>query len=121
VTLWHYTCDHGRAALGESGRVIPAHRITDRATAPTGRYAWFTDLGTPVREALGLTMNLTTCDRTAHRYRVTDEASVVPWMEVRRDFPADWREGLEGIPGARPRHWWVAVGPVPVVLDERPG
>lgn len=117
MTLWHYTCDHGRAALGESGWVVSARALG--ADTPTGRYGWFTDLGTPIRDALGLTMALVTCDRTAHRYRVTDEAGVVRWASVRRDFPADWREDLEGGPGARPRHWWVAVDPVAVVLDER--
>lgn len=120
--MWHYTCDHGRAALGVRGWVVPAHLWAPRTDPyPTGQWAWFTDLATPNRDALGLTMNLTKCDRTAYRYRVTDEAHVVPWMHVRRHVPGALRDDLESAPGARPRHWWVSVEPVPVVLDQRPG
>lgn len=115
--LWHYTCDHGRWAIGRVGLVYPAHHLTTRALPPTGRYAWFTDLSAPIRDALGLTQHLAQCDRTAHRYRVTDPAGIVPWTAVRRDFPPLWRVDLEWTSGARPKHWYVSEEPVPVELD----
>lgn len=113
--LFHYTCrDHGFAGIGTSGFVIPpALRHPDRDVDPL---AWFTDLTRPNRDALGLTMHTTTCDRTTYRYRVTDTAQISRWTDVRRSHPL--AALLEGVPGARPAHWFVAVDSVPVVLDQ---
>ena len=71
----------------------------------------------PLREALGLTMNQIDCDRTAHRYRVTDDSAVLPWTAVARSMPREQREDLELAPGARPRHWYVATVSVQVTYD----
>lgn len=110
--LWHYTCDHGRAGIDATeGFVVPARYQTDKVAGGPGEYAWFTDLATPARDALGLTSQILHCDRTAHRYRVTDATDVVPWTEVRRQWL--WAEELESAPGARPRHWFVATVAVP--------
>lgn len=137
--LFHYTCAHGRKALGDHGDVMPAVMVNpDLAEKFTalhilGRLAWFTDLSpapgfvTPreFREALGLTMNFTTCDRTRYRYRVTIEDGIEnglrPWTAVRHLYPAHIVAELEEAPGARPRHWWVADRPVPVIYERRRG
>jgi len=118
--LWHYTCEHGWASLGEEGYVIPGRKLSERATTMAGQFSWFTDLAVPIRDALGLTQQLAKCDRTAYRYRVTDPVDVWPWVEWARLIPRDDRVALEAAPGARPKHWYVAVLPVPVVLDLRP-
>lgn len=116
MTLYHYTCDHGYAALGDAGNLVPAYDLApDRLEQWwPARLVWLTDLAVPDRDALGLTRRIARCDRTAYRYRVTDEADVSPWIRVRRSFPA---EELEWQAGVRPRHWYVSGVPVPVVLD----
>ena len=114
MTYWHYTCDHGRAALGDAGIVHPAKYLTDRPMPWPGRFAWFTDMDTPQPAALGLTRILVSCDRTAHRYRVTDDTHLTPWSDFARNLPRAVRDELELEPGARPRHWWVALLGVPV-------
>jgi hypothetical protein len=117
--LWHYTCDHGRAAIGTAGLLKPAQELTTRQLPWPAGFVWLTDLATPNAHALGLTRYLVACDRTAHRYRVTDEQSATPWLAIRRQVPAAWRDELEGAPGAMLRHWYVSSQHVAVVLDER--
>jgi hypothetical protein len=107
TVLYHYTCEHGRAGI--DGLLVPG---------PDG-FIWLTDMAYPNRDALGLTMNYTRCDRTRYRYRVTDNSGAVPWTTVRRSARPAWREWIEEAPGVRPRHWWIAIDPVPVVLDPR--
>lgn len=121
--LYHYTCTHGRKALGDLGDVVPAAYLEPAlAGGFLSRLAWFTDLATPDRGALGLTMNLTTCDRTRYRYRVTIKPSIAaglrPWTDVRRLYPRDLVRDLETAP-ADPAHWWVADRPVPVIYERR--
>jgi len=72
---------------------------------------------TPNRDALGLTMALTHCDRTAYRYRVTDRTHAMRWMFARSAIRADLVAELEAAPGVRPRHWYVSTVPVPVEFD----
>jgi hypothetical protein len=118
LTLYHYTCRHGRAALGRSGLVLPASQLTTRAVPWPAMFAWFTDLAEPDPHALGLTSYLVKCDRTAHRYRVTDATDVATWLRVARNLTRAQRDTLELEPGARPLLWYVATTAVPVVLDE---
>lgn len=126
LQLWHYTCDHGHDAIGQSGYL---RSIVDLATAEKlaarglpsefGRWIWLTDLDTPVRGALGLTSHILGCDRTAHRYRVTwptGAADIQPWTTVRRLAPRDLLASLEQ-GDARPRHWYVSRHPVGVEYD----
>lgn len=108
MAFWHYTCDHGHEGI--DGLVVPGGLV-----GTPSEVAWFTDLGRPIREALGLTSHLLSCDRTAYRYRVVDPSPLVPWVEVRRRYP--WAAAIELAPGARPRHWLVATEPVAVTLD----
>lgn len=133
--LFHYTCGHGRKGLGDMGLVKP-YTLLVKDTLTTSdlgldpilqwlqQRVWFTDMATPNRDALGLTMNYTRCDRTKWRYRLTvppAEAGLEAWMEARDHVPATIRDLLERSPGARPRHWWVAHNrEVPVIYDRWP-
>jgi hypothetical protein len=122
VTLYHYTCDHGRRLLGDNGKLLTP---LDLGADPEGLLPrerpllgliWLTDLDHPNAAALGLTKRRLICDRTVHRYRVTG-GGPVRWLTVRRGF-SDWfRDGLESAAGALPAHWWVSQTPVPVVYD----
>lgn len=111
LDLWHYTCAHHVSGILTDGVVKPM--------APQGfpSLAWFTDLSVPHRDALGLTSTMLACDRTAHRFRVSARADVLPYVRIRRDLPARWREALETAEGAMPMHWWVSPVPVPVVYS----
>lgn len=92
-TLWHYTCDHGHAGLGQGGLVLPGVDLGGplRGNVWLSALSWFTDLDAPIRDGLGLTMRLARCDRTRWRYRVTDRANVRPWLPERgRCCPLGW-------------------------------
>lgn len=111
--LYHFTCDHGAAGIHSDGYVRPAVDLTDKELPLSGQFAWFTDLLIPDRNGLGLTSHILGCDRTAHRFRVTDMTEVERWTNVRRYHPEMARE-LEFAPGAMPMHWWLSTKPVPV-------
>lgn len=105
--LYHYTCDHGHEAITDTLR-------------PNGwplQVVWLTDLDLPMRDALGLTSHSLSCDRTAHRYRVTDANTAAPWSTYRRTIDPLVAHALESTPGVKPMHWWVSVAPVPVAYD----
>jgi hypothetical protein len=114
VTLYHYTCDdHGLPGIREAGEL----RINARSPLPL---LWLTDLEVPDRNALGLTSNYISCDRTAVRITVTDHPGVVPWWRWRRAHPEAraFASALEAAWGARPAHWFVSESPLPVELRE---
>jgi hypothetical protein len=119
--LYHYTCDHGQAHLGDSGELLSGWDQVNakrrRILPPTARFIWMTDMVRPLINPLGLTRQFITCDRTAHRYRVLDRTKVMWWCDVRRHVPAEWRDLLETSEGARPAHWFVSLDPVPVAYD----
>lgn len=129
TTWWHYTCIHARNEIGETGMLRPIRDLVSQAKLDrlvpslrhVSRFVWLTDLDTPDRRALGLTMQLGGCDRAAYRYRVHGDYTPIRYVDVRRDLPERTREQLESAPGAMPAHWWVAVTPVPVVLDQNGG
>ncbi len=77
--------------------------------------AWFTDLDVPHREALGLTSLILSCDRTEHRFKVTQAVDVRWWPRFARELGPREREPLESAAGAMPGHWYVADVSVPVV------
>jgi len=126
VTLWHYTCAHGRAGIGRLGLLKPPERLQPghQALLPRhmqwlSRCVWATDLDRPDAEALGLTSTTLGCDRTAFRYRLTVPGSVIPWREWSRYLDVEAVAGLESAPGAQPDRWWVGSGhSVPVRLDQ---
>lgn len=103
--LWHYTCHHGHDAIAHDGHTL-------RPNPHTG-HLWLTDLEAPNVLALGLTSTLIDCDRTAHRYRITDTTTAQRWVAVRRQFPGWFRQGLENAPGAMPMHWWISLYTIP--------
>lgn len=117
-TLYHYTCrDHGRAALGRVGRLIP-HRHPVLGCS----LIWLTGLEDPGDgRGLGLTSAWIGCDRVEYRYRVTGAQlrHVRPWLEsparAVRARTADGRKRLavlemEGT--AEPWHWFVSEVPL---------
>jgi hypothetical protein len=119
VTLYHYTCDHGFAAIGAKGTLHPAAHLAPRAGIYwQAWFVWLTDLAVCDRAALGLSSDLIECDRSVHRYRVTDETDVTPWVTMRKGFRT-LRQDLEDTPGVRLPHWYVATEPVPVTYDPR--
>jgi hypothetical protein len=119
VTLYHYTCRHGRDAILRAGMVVPRFQPLLGVDL-----AWFTDLPTPDRDGLGLTSYTLACDRTAWRVPV-QHAGAVAWTTYRRALlRADvtplrrslLRRGVERLetePGAMPRHWWVSTEDTP--------
>lgn len=112
MTFYHYTCEDGAKAIGKAGKIKP------NGLAGVGmRFAWFTDLAAPHRDALGLTSNFITCDRTTHRYRVVEDALLQRWVEIRRSCHKEWVAMLENSPGAKPMHWWVSDEPVGAIYD----
>ena len=127
MTLYHYTCEHGHAALSRAPLLLPSRVHSPRAADRIPRdlawmldVVWMTDLDEPMPESTGLTSRGIVCDRTAHRWRVVDEQNVelwVRWLRAHRVQPAVV-EALHSGPHALPMHWYVSELPVPVVLDE---
>lgn len=120
MILYHYTCGHGRLALGDEGQLLAAADLVDRVMPWPSTVIWLTDLPEPDADRLGLTSQILLCDRTAHRYRVTARRGVATWSLVRRHAPNDVVVDLESAPGADPAHWFVALNPVPAVYDPIP-
>lgn len=113
TTLYHYTCDHGRTAIGDVGVLRPLSMVRhdlDWTDLMPAQFVWLTDLPVPDREGLGLTSNTLQCDRTTNRYRVIQRthAHAVPWADVRDTVPRYQVAELERAPGAKPEHWWVS-------------
>ena len=107
-TFWHYCCDHSAYAIVKDGYLKPG---------PDG-YVWITDLHPPMRDALGLTMHTIKCDRMAYEFRVADNDGIIPWIHLRRELNPEYVEGLESAYGARPMHWFVSLGNVPISVAQ---
>lgn len=119
VRLYHYTCDHGRQGIGDTGVLVSAATQAGRDDLLfPALVVWLTDMATPDRNALGLTSNILSCDRTRYRYRVTDATTAIPWTQYARLVPRWVREELEGAPGTRPVHWWISLTSVPVEIAD---
>jgi len=103
--IYHYTClDHGAPGIARDGYLRPG----------LDGLVWMTDLDEPHREALGLTMHVTRCDRTARRFEVAS-VQAVAWTEVRREMAPAYVRALELAPGVMPRHWYISRSPVQVI------
>lgn len=125
MSLYHYTCAHTYQTLGFGGEVSPLRFWNYDAAARLPKdfewmadLVWFTDLTPPIPEALGLTRRLLSCDRTEHRYRVSNGYGILPWVHVARHSGAS-RAQLEDLHNGAvlPAHWFVARKPVHVVHD----
>ena len=77
VTLWHFTCEHGRRALGKRGLLVAP---LPNPLLGGARLIWVTTEAAPDRERTGLTMHSTPCDRMAYRYRVLQPERCTPWL-----------------------------------------
>lgn len=113
MILLHYTCDHSAARITDTLVPMP-HPLLPVPLV------WLTDLDPPDVLALGLTSHTLDCDRTS--FKVTVEVfTAVPWTRWAHQHRLSWtvRDGLDGAPGARPRHWWVNEGPISILDIER--
>jgi hypothetical protein len=125
VTLWHYTCAHARAELGDAATLMSAYALQPervRNAFPrehlwAARYIWATTLEEPNAAALGLDGRvMVRCDRTAYRYRITQPERFVPWAAVRAGH-----EGWAVLEAGRdPSSWWVCPGKARAVYDPVP-
>lgn len=123
--LWHFTCEHVHAALGDDGHVKPAIMLAAgrrRDDVPaSGHFAWFTTDPEPERVNVGLTPNTLRCDPMAHRYRAIPDdhiSDLAPWS-----YFTPWLPNLAAAlhrQGTRPDTWWVSYTPVPVIYDPIP-
>lgn len=75
---------------------------------------WLTDQAEPSRLDVGLTSRILQCDRMAHRFRVLDASTCVPWNQLRHLGRRTLVNELEAF--GNPATWWVSTMPVPVAL-----
>lgn len=110
ASLFHYTCAHTKARLGDRGFLLPHPQLFGRSVI------WLTDMEHPNRIGLGLTSDILHCDRLDYRYITTDPAE--PWMAWAARMGVDplWRHDLE-TGGRLPLRWFIAERPVWVVRD----
>jgi len=113
--LWHYTCDHHVVQIAALGALIPHAHPFLPGLRPI---VWLTTMERPDAVALGLTSEFVTCDRTRHRFEVTNTTSCVSWRSVTevapaRALPPEIVAMLES--HGRPDTWWISPLPVPVV------
>jgi len=110
--FYHFTCWHGLERIQASGWRLVPNPFAPSLGLP--ELVWLTDLEVPDVGALGLTSHSLDCDRTEHRLRAVDAASVVPWSVWCRanGVTREWRDGwLEHGP-TRSRCWFVSAVPV---------
>jgi hypothetical protein len=113
LSLYHFTCDHGRQGIGKRGRLQP--HINPLLGC---KVVWLTTQALPSREQTGLTSRYLTCDRMQFRYVVSGigVAACEPWLtsSVRKAAGAVV-EDLESF--GDPENWWIARRPVTARLD----
>lgn len=109
--LWHFTCDHGYAAIGKRGLLRPnRHPLMPEL----GAVVWLTCDAMPDRDDVGLTSASLSCDRMAYRYRAK-ALEAVQWASVADLVRPAVRADLERF--AEPAMWWVSITPVEAVLS----
>jgi hypothetical protein len=110
--LYHFTCDHGHAAIQADGGLLRPN--------PAGLYmsvVWLTVLPEPDKFSTGLGAVLTTCNRMAYCYIAESGSAARAWlfsgerMRTPRGFLAD----LESY--GDPEHWWISDVPVAAAWD----
>ena len=107
--LFHFTCDHGREAIGRRGRLEPQieHPLLGCSVV------WLTTEPNPDREATGLTSRITSCDRMAYRYVVSDVAACRPWIgspEREAVLKAGGHTLMDLECFGDPEYWWITDG-----------
>lgn len=105
--LFHFTCDHGYNAIASRGELRP---IAEHPFLHV-KVVWLTTEGQPDRQATGLGMTYTRCDRMKYRYVVTDLRTCHPWLgsPERGGAPPGAVEDLERF--GDPEHWWITDEP----------
>jgi hypothetical protein len=106
-SLYHWTCAHGARGIRATGLIKPADWPL--------RLIWLTTERRPragLKQALGLTSNLLSCDRMTALFRVDDTEKCLRWLDTAH---ADTKYGqmLAEAPGADPSLWWVCSAPLP--------
>lgn len=93
MRLYHWTCDHGAQGINRDGVVRPnPHPLLSMEPL-----VWLTDLDAASPWNLGLTSEILSCNRMAHRFEVEHTATVMPWSaycRIRR-VPRSVRDALE--------------------------
>lgn len=112
TTWWHYTCEHKVDDIEATGVVLPQTQQTLGGL----QVAWFTNMPSASRQALGLTSHMLNCDRMSHLFRVipVDEHKVVEWARLRDKLSRPMIVRLEAARGTRPMFWGVAAEAVQV-------
>ena len=134
--VWHFTCEHGRQAIGGVGQIFPLRAMLttnvldtqEETTKRIASLAWFTTVGdiTTREEARSIGLHSTEtlkCERWTHRYRVGKRSikNLVSWQVERVTWPEHIRQALEhATAGIEPQFWWVSASPVPVFYDPVP-
>lgn len=121
--LFHYTCSHGALDIRREGELECAATVISRqfpekkVGEPQAFVVWLTDMEPPAhREALGLTMHETACDRIRYCFEVVPDWGRMEWyMTFRKRHPE--LRNLEREGGSMPAHWYVGRGPVPVLRE----
>lgn len=109
LALYHHTCQHGAESIDAGGGWLMPH---PQPVLGGLLLLWATSVQHPARaEHLGLTHRLTSCNRLAHTYLLTDPTSVVHWSQFRLGLTRPQVVTLEAAPGARPMLWWVTTQP----------
>jgi hypothetical protein len=120
--FYHYTCDHGRAGIGEKGVLRPMHQLVpgvlETAESEDERLMfsliWVTDLPDPDIDGLGLTKKMLSCERWKHRYRIANPLPLMRFTDMQYRFTPQAQMGLtKG--DAKPDHWFVSWVPLPAV------
>jgi hypothetical protein len=123
MRLWHYTCDHGRQAIGARGNLVPPPYEGANVAERFGQqFAWYDRDDRPVWltagnfTSTGIPHNPQMCDRSACRYLVTAPELAEPWLpsRCRAQAPRWLVRGLER--SGDPAQWWIAQVPIPARL-----
>jgi hypothetical protein len=116
--LFHFTCRHSFERMVQDAVAKGLERLSV-VPNPADHLVWCTDLRLPARRMRGLTRERIACDRMEYRLEVAGVAHRwTDWAHEHR-IDLDVRLGLDGTPGARPRHWWVSPHPMAVYDVQR--
>jgi hypothetical protein len=110
---------HSQVLIGDRGMLLPAKTLAPIGAnaGPVGHLIWLTDQARPFAKSLGLERVNLLCDRTEHRYHVTDTTGIVHWFDYRSKLPEDVVFELEVVEGVSPQNWFVSETPIPVAYN----